>query len=243
MCVVNLKSLTYSVLAKPLICVILGSLSVIDTFPLVLADTTYPQKNNNDSVVTHDRLSTLPQNKRDNASNFILAQIGDRDEQERSRLIQEANVFYNQRNFAAAEENLRKLIKKFPKDAFAHYQLGNVLYQQDKAEEAIGEYKQAIRFNSSYALAHNAMGIALASQTRWEEAIAEFQKALKINPEYADALASLGQVLWQKGNRDEALASVNKALNIFKAQNRPDKVYQVQQLLQKMKATEDPSVS
>ena len=239
----NLKSLTYSVFAKPLIYVILGSLSIIDTLPLVLADTTYKVKNHTDYLVTHHSLSAFPQNKRDNASNFILAQIGDRDEQERSRLIQEANVFYNQRNFAAAEENLRKLIKKFPKDAFAHYQLGNVLYKQEKAEEAIGEYKQAIRLNSSYALAHNAMGIALASQTRWEEAIAEFQKALKINPEYADALASLGQVLWQKGNRDEALASVNKALNIFKAQNRPDKVYQVQQLLQRMKATEDPSVS
>lgn len=243
MCVMNLKSLTYSVFAKPLIFIILGFLSVIDTLPLVLADTTEPPKNHTDSVITDHSLSALPQTPRRLQTNFILAQIGDRDDQERSRLIQEANVLYGQGNFAAAEENLRKLIKKFPKDAFAHYQLGNILYQQEKAEEAIGEYKQAIRFNSSYALAHNAMGIALASQTRWEEAIAEFQKALKINPEYADALASLGQVLWQKGNRNEALTSVNKALNIFKAQNRPDKVYQVQQLLQKMKTTEDPSVS
>ncbi|WP_169218306.1 tetratricopeptide repeat protein [Brasilonema sp. UFV-L1] len=55
-------------------------------------------------------------------------------------MIQQANILYGQREFAAAEETLRKLIKKFPKNAFEHYQLGNVLYQQGKAEEAIGEF-------------------------------------------------------------------------------------------------------
>jgi tetratricopeptide (TPR) repeat protein len=221
----------------------LGFLTIIDTLPLVLADTTYPLKNNTDSVVTRYNLSAFPQNKRRLLGDFKLVQIVDRDEQERSRLIQEANVSYSQGNFTAAEENLRKLIKKFPKDAFGHYQLGNVLYQQGKAEAAIGEYKEAIRLKSSYALAHNAMGNALASQSRWEEAIVEYQKALQINPEYADALASLGQALWQQGNRDEALASLEKALNIFKAQNRPDRANRVEQLLRQMKAADDPSVS
>jgi tetratricopeptide (TPR) repeat protein len=87
------------------------------------------------------------------------------------------------------------------------------------------------------------MGIALASQGRLQEAIAEYQKALAINPEYADALASLGQALWQQGNRDQALASLEKAANIFKAQNRPDKASRVEQLLQQLKANDDPSVS
>ncbi|NJM72178.1 MAG: tetratricopeptide repeat protein [Scytonema sp. RU_4_4] len=239
----NLKTLLKSVFVKPLSFLTLGFLIVLDTLPLVLADTTYPPKNNTDSVITQHSLPAFPQNKRGLQGDLKLVQLLDKEEQERSRLIQQANVLYSQGNFAAAEENLRKLIKKFPKNAFGHYQLGNVLYQQGKAEEAIGEYKEAIRLNSGYALAHNAMGIALAKQGRWDEAIAEYQKALTINPEYADALASLGQALWQKGKRDEALASLEKALNIFKAQNRPDRANRVEQLLQQMKTTDDPSVS
>lgn len=208
-----------SAFVKPLSCLTLCLLTANGISPLVLAETRYPQQ---------------PQR---------LAQLGDREQQERSRLIQEANVLYSQGNFTGAEENLRKLIKKFPKDAFGYYQLGNVLYQQGKAEEAITQYKEAIRLNSRYALAHNGMGIALASQGRLQEAIAEYQKALKINPEYADALASLGQALWQQGNRNEALASLEKAVNIFKAQDRPDKANRVEQLLQQLKANDDPSVS
>ncbi|MGH8002293.1 MAG: tetratricopeptide repeat protein [Brasilonema sp.] len=237
----NLKRLLKSKFVKPFSFLILGFLTVISILPLVLAYTTYLPKNG--IYVTHHTLFAFPQKQRGLQSDFILVQVLDKEEQERSRLIQEANVLYSQGDFAAAEKNLRRLLKKFPKDAFGHYQLGNILYQQGKAEEAIGEYKQAIRLNSGYALAHNGMGIALASQGRWEEAIAEYQKALKINPEYADALASLGQALWQKGKRDEALASLEKALNIFKAQNRPDRANRVEQLLQQMKATDDPSVS
>lgn len=215
----KLTSKLKSVFVQPLSCLTLSLLTVTSTLPFVLAETSYPQQ---------------PQR---------LAQLGDREQLERSRLIQEANVLYSQGNFTGAEENLRKLIKKFPKDAFGYYQLGNVLYQQRKAEEAITQYKEAIRLNSRYALAHNGMGIALASQGRLQEAIAEYQKALKINPEYADALASLGQALWQQGNRDQALASLEKAANIFKAQNRPDKANRVEQLLQQLKTTDDPSVS
>ncbi|BAY45001.1 TPR repeat-containing protein [Scytonema sp. HK-05] len=215
----NLISELKLAFVKPLSCLTLCLLTTTVTSPLVLAETSYPQQ---------------PQR---------VAQLGDREQLERSRLIQEANVLYSQGNFTGAEENLRKLIKKFPKDAFGYYQLGNVLYQQGKAEEAITQYKEAIRLNSRYALAHNGMGIALASQGRLQEAIAEYQKALKINPEYADALASLGQALWQQGNRDQALASLEKAANIFKAQNRPDKANRVEQLLQQLKANDDPSVS
>jgi hypothetical protein len=96
----NLTSKLKSVFVQPLSCLTLSLLTVTSTLPFVLAETSYPQQ---------------PQR---------LAQLGDREQLERSRLIQEANVLYSQGNFTGAEENLRKLIKKFPKDAFGYYQLG-----------------------------------------------------------------------------------------------------------------------
>lgn len=176
------------------------------------------------------------------ASPIKLAQQGD-ERTERSQLIQKANSLLNDRNLPGAEQTLRELIKKFPKDAFAHYQLGNVLYQQEKAEDAAISLTQAIRLNPRYALAYNALGLVRASQEQWDDAIAEFRKALEINPEYGDALMYMGQVLLQTNKKEEAIASLDKALNIFKAEKRSERVNRIEKILQTIKKSDDPSLS
>ncbi len=177
-----------------------------------------------------------------NASPIKLAQSQD-SVTERSQLIQKANSLLNERNLPGAEQTLRELIKKFPKDAFAHYQLGNVLYQQEKAEDAATSLTEAIRLNPRYAIAYNAMGLVRASQERWDDALAQFRKALEINPEYGDALMYMGQVLLQTNKKEEAIASLDKALNIFKAQNRNERVNRIEKILQTIKKSDDPSLS
>ncbi|MEH1796554.1 MULTISPECIES: tetratricopeptide repeat protein [unclassified Nostoc] len=172
-----------------------------------------------------------------------LAQSSDTGSAERSQLLQQANALFNQGDLTGAEENLRKFIKKFPDDAFGHFQLGNVLFRQKKPDEAISSYQEAIRLQSKYALAYNAIGMVYASQSRWEEAMTEYKKALEINPNYGEALTNFALVLWQTNKKDEALSSLEKALNIFKAQNRAEKVNQVERLLKEIKTAEDPSVS
>jgi len=162
---------------------------------------------------------------------------------ERSQLIQQANALYNQRDYKGAEESLRKLIKRYPEDAFAHFQLGNVFLRQKQPEAAIKSYQEAIRLKPKYALAYNAIGIVYATQDRWNEAIPEYRKALEINPDYGEAMTNLGQALWQVNQRDEAVASLEKALNIFKSQSRNDKAYQIEQMLRQIRSADDPSVS
>ncbi|MBE9051243.1 tetratricopeptide repeat protein [Nostocales cyanobacterium LEGE 11386] len=178
-----------------------------------------------------------------NSKKQVIAQFQGTEQEERSQLLQQANTLSSQGKFADAEENLRKLIKKFPKYSFGHFELGNVLFRQDKAEEAISAYREAIRLNSNHALAYNGIGLVYASQNRWEEAITEYQKALEINPNYGDALANSALALLQTNKRNEALASLEKALNIFKSQSRNEKVYQIEQLLQQIKASDDPAIS
>ncbi|MBW4672977.1 MAG: tetratricopeptide repeat protein [Desmonostoc geniculatum HA4340-LM1] len=172
-----------------------------------------------------------------------LAQFSDTGPSERSQILQQANALYNQGDMKGAEENLRKLIKQFPKDTFGHFQLGNVLFRQQKSEEAINAYREAIRLQPKYALAYNAIGMVYASENRWQEAITEYQKALEINPNYAEALTNFALAMWQTNKKDEALVSLEKALNIFKQQNRNERVNQVERILQEIKKSDDSSIS
>lgn len=183
------------------------------------------------------------QDTRQHTQAQILAQFSESQQPERSQLVQTANTLFNQGDLTGAEKNLRSLIKKFPEYTFGYYQLGNVLFRQGKKEDAITEYQKAIRLNSKYALAHNALGLVFASQQRWEPAIAEYQKALVINPDYGDALSNIAQAFWEQGKRDEAIASLEKALKIFKAQDRSEKVQQIEQILRQLKSDDDPAIS
>ncbi|MEH2161183.1 MAG: tetratricopeptide repeat protein [Nostoc sp.] len=225
----KLKIKPKSAFVQPFSCMMLGILTVIGLSPLALA--------------VSEKVSLHSSEQDAQIQPQKLAQFSDTGSPERSQMLQQANALLNQGDLTGAEENLRKLVKKFPDDAFAHFQLGNVLFQQKKAEEAISFYQQAIRLKSKYALAYNAIGMVYASQSRWEEAMTEYKKALEINPNYGEALTNFALVLWQTNKKDEALSSLQKALNIFKAQNRGEKVNQVERLLKEIKTDNDPSVS
>jgi tetratricopeptide (TPR) repeat protein len=173
----------------------------------------------------------------------VVAQYQDKDELERSLLVREANDYYNQGNFTDAEEKLQKLLKKFPKDVFGHYQLGNVLYRQGKSEEAINYYQKAITLNPSHAVAYNAIGIVYAKQGKWEEAITVYQKALNINRNYGDAVLNLGEALWEQGKKDEAITYLEKARDIFQKENKNQRVKQIEKFIQNLKKQDDPSIS
>jgi tetratricopeptide (TPR) repeat protein len=225
----KLKSKPKSAFVQPFSCMMLSILTVISLSPLALA------------VSGKVSLHSPEQNAQRQPQK--LAQFSDTGPSERSQMLQQANALFNQGDLTGAEENFRKLIKKFPDDAFGHFQLGNVLFRQKKPEEAISAYQEAIRLQSKYALAYNAIGMVYASQSRWEEAITEYKKALEINPNYGEGLTNFALALWQTNKKDEALSSLEKALNIFKSQNRGEKVNQVERILKEIKTAEDPSVS
>lgn len=172
-----------------------------------------------------------------------LAQFRGTQEEERSQLLQQAKTLSSQGNFSGAEENLRQLIQRFPRYAFGHFELGNVLFQQNKSEEAINAYREAIRLNSNHALAYNGIGIVYASQNRWTEAITAYQQALKINPNYADALANLAIAFLQNNQQNEGIAALEKALDIFKSQRRNERVFQIEEILQRLKTVQQPDIS
>ncbi|MBE9105858.1 tetratricopeptide repeat protein [Nostoc cf. edaphicum LEGE 07299] len=214
---------------QPISCMMLSIISVMGISPLVLA---VPGQV---SLHSPEQYAQRQPQK--------LAQFSDTGTPERSQLLQQANGLFSQGDLTGAEENLRKLIKKFPEDSFGHFQLGNVLFRQKKPEDAISSFREAIRLQPKYALAYNAIGIVYASQSRWEEAITEYKKALEINPNYGEGLTNFALALWQTNKKDEALSSLEKALNIFKEQNRGEKANQVERILKEIKTADEPGIS
>jgi tetratricopeptide (TPR) repeat protein len=66
---------------------------------------------------------------------------------------------------------------------------------------------------------------------------------LKINPNYADALANLAIVFLQNNQQNQGIAALEKALDIFKSQSRNERVFQIEQILQRLKTVEHPDIS
>ncbi|MEH2290337.1 tetratricopeptide repeat protein [Nostoc sp.] len=225
----KVKCKSKSAFVQPISCMMLSIISVMGISPLVLAVT--------GQVSLHSPEQSAQRQPQK------IAQASGTEAPERSQMMQQANASFNQGDLTGAEENLRKLIKKFPDDAFGRFQLGNVLFRQKKSEDAISSYREAIRLRPKYALAYNAIGIVYASQSRWQEAITEYKKALEINPNYGEGLTNFAIALWQTNKKDEALSSLEKALNIFKEQNRGEKVNQVERLLKEIKTADEPNVS
>lgn len=234
----KLKSQLKSVFIQPLSCITLTVITTIFISPSVLA-VIAPVSGHSHDKFTHK----TDFNTKEKQQSQKIAQLSDSEQTERSQLIQQANALYNQGDFKAAEESFRSFLKKYPQDAFGHFQLGNVLFQQKQYEAAISAYQEAIRIKPQYALAYNGMGIAYASQSRWEDAIAQYRKALDINPYYGDALTNFALALLQTNQRNEALSSLEKAVNVFKSQNRDEKAKQVEQILQQIKNSADPALS
>jgi len=98
-----------------------------------------------------------------------------------------ATEFMEKGDFKRAEEDLKVIIKKAPKDlkAQALCLLGNVMVSQGKKEEAVSYYEQCIKegrgWSEAYALLKKAM--ILDQLGRKEEATGAYQKVLPLLPQ------------------------------------------------------------
>jgi tetratricopeptide (TPR) repeat protein len=81
-------------------------------------------------------------------------------------------IFYNEKEFAQAEQRYRQAVKADPEYALAFFDLGNVLDEQQRMDEAIEAYQRALALVPQYADAHYNLALAY-------ERIQEPRKALR----------------------------------------------------------------
>ena len=81
-------------------------------------------------------------------------------------------IFYNEKEFAQAEQRYRQAVEADPEYALAFFDLGNVLDEQQRMVEAIEAYQRALTLVPQYADAHYNLALAY-------ERIQEPRKALR----------------------------------------------------------------
>jgi tetratricopeptide (TPR) repeat protein len=117
------------------------------------------------------------------------------------------------RNLALRDdyELWKDTVKKSPRKARPHNNLGKAYFERNFLDQALTEFKEAVRIDSNYADAHNNLGAIYVKKKLLDSAIEEFKLALSIKPDYADAHHNLGVAYEEKGLTQQAVEEFQKA--------------------------------
>jgi tetratricopeptide (TPR) repeat protein len=117
-------------------------------------------------------------------------------------------IYYNQRDFAGAEQMYRRATVADPGYALAFFDLGNVLDETQQLESAVEAYRQAIRIVPGYADAHYNLALALERRGERRRALRHWTAYLRLDPVGPWAAHARGQA--KKIMATERLAIVSR---------------------------------
>ena len=103
-------------------------------------------------------------------------------------------------------------IKKAPKKARSHNNLGVALAEEHKLDEAITCYEKAIRLDRFYSDPLSNIAAAFSLKGELEKAINALRHAIYINPYYPEAFNNLGTLLIKTKDYDQAEKILNQAI-------------------------------
>ena len=126
-------------------------------------------------------------------------------------MLQQAIQYFQQGNFANAEQALRGFMYLKPKDFEAEHLLAIIYASQGKHQIAIQHYKKALAIipNDSSALSN--FGSSLSAIGRNQQALIAFKKALEIHPNDPDFWCNTANTLCDLGRYEEALIHYEQA--------------------------------
>ena len=136
----------------------------------------------------------------------------------RTKLVLEAQLHSDAKQWAASEAVLAQAGKRFPDDAELLYQQAMMLEKLDRLEDMERLLRRVIEIRPDHHHAYNALGYSLAERNlRLPEARELIVKALELAPGEPFITDSLGWVEYRLGNREEALRLLKQAYRL-----RPD---------------------
>jgi len=106
------------------------------------------------------------------------------------------------------------VIRKYPKVAVAHNNLGKYYREHKQYDKAIASYNIALEIKPDGYATWSNRGKAYYDTGRTEEALADFNKSIEINGEYAEARSNRGAALATKGLFKESLSDFDKAIQL-----------------------------
>ena len=165
------------------------------------------------------RASLLARQGKLDAARALIRKAPERTpEDARAKLLAEAQMLRDVKQWAEAYAVLAAANEKYPNEA-------DLLYEQSMLAEKLGRLaemeqllRQVIQLRPDYHHAYNALGYSLADRNlRLDEARTLIRKALELKPGEPFITDSLGWVEYRLGNREEAARLLRQAY-----QSRPD---------------------
>lgn len=126
------------------------------------------------------------------------------------------SLYLAQKNYKAAQEIYKLLIKLKPADAEAHFYLATLYDELKNRKSAIEELKITLQLSPDYGDALNYLGYLYVDEGRnLDQAEAMIKKALKLEPDNGAYIDSLGWFYFKKGRIKEAIAELEKAASLM----------------------------
>jgi Tfp pilus assembly protein PilF len=125
-----------------------------------------------------------------------------------------AKLLYRKKDFAAAEEEIKKAVASEPSNPDLHCEYANLLaFSKDHYDQAEAEFRKAIELASNNASAHQAFAdFLLTKRNRADEAEKEYKLAITSDANTVGARVGLGNLLLARKSYDEADVLFKKAL-------------------------------
>jgi tetratricopeptide (TPR) repeat protein len=134
-----------------------------------------------------------------------------------------AETYRYKKDYAKAEEILRKALSLFVNNDELNFNLAIILEKTNRYDEMVQCLKKTIEINPNHADALNYLGYSYADKgINLAEARSLINRALDLKPDNGYILDSLGWVHFKLGEYDEALKTLLKAAEI--AKDAPDPV-------------------
>ncbi|MGM9491109.1 tetratricopeptide repeat protein [Ideonella sp. YS5] len=130
----------------------------------------------------------------------------------RARLLAEAALLRDQRQYAESYEMLVGALRKDPDDTVVMYELAMVADRLDRHDDMESLLRRIIALKPDDQQAHNALGYSLADRNvRLAEALSLLQRAATLAPHDPFIIDSLGWVQFRLGHNDEALKLLRRS--------------------------------
>jgi tetratricopeptide (TPR) repeat protein len=140
------------------------------------------------------------------------------DDDARAKLLAEAQILREAKQWSEAYAVLGAANERFPNDADLLYEQSMVAEKLDRMDDMERQLRRVMELQPNHHHAYNALGYSLAERNlRLEEARALIRKALELRPGEPFITDSLGWVEYRLGNREEAARLLRQAY-----QSRPD---------------------